>query len=325
MIDIAQLHGQEDEALAKLGVKPAFEVVSRVAKDAVLASPREEDGRAFFFVSNQTTNEIAFTAAFRTRDRFAEVWHPETCRRFSVPVRAADDGRALVDLKLRGEAAVFVVFRKDKSSLAAEPASSAAAQKLDGVWTLAIAGKRLEGIRLPHDWSKAEDPEVAAFSGTAVYRTRFKLDAADGERELRLGAVREIARVRLNGRDLGVAWYGDFSVRVPEGVLRAGENELEVEVANTWMNRLIADEKLPDDCEWLPQGNVMRDFHQRERPYGRGLKRLPDWLLKGERRTSGRQAFCPWNYFLGADFEVPPSGLLGPVSVWGRHYTIIQE
>lgn len=305
----------EDEALAKLGVKPAFEVVSRLEKGSVLASPREENGRAFFFVSNQTTNYLAFTAAFRTRDRFAEVWHPETCRRFPVPVRAADDGRALVDLKLRGEGAVFVVFRKDRSPLAPEPVRGAAARTLDGVWTLEIAGKRLEGIRLPHDWSKAEDPEVAAFSGTAVYRTRFKLDAAGGESELRLGAVREIARVRLNGRDLGVAWYGDFGVRVPAGVLRTGENDLEVEVTNTWMNRLIADEKLPDDCEWIVDtvGGNLKDFYQRPRRFGSGIKRLPEWLVKGGKRPSGRQSFCTWNYFLGGDFAAPCSGLSGPV------------
>lgn len=306
-------NGSEDEALARLGIKPPFEVLSNLEQQAVLASPREDDGQCFFFVSNQTTNEVAFSAAFRTGDRFAELWYPATGRRVSVPVHETADGRARLDLRLVSEEAVFVVFMKDRPPLAAESPRGGRMLTLNDGWTLEINGRRLEGLKLPHDWSREKDSDISAFSGTAVYRTCFTLDAADGAAELRLGDVREIARVRLNGHDLGVAWYGDFRVLIPEGTLRKGENALEVEVTNTWMNRLIADERLSEDCEWLPQGSTMRDVYQRERCFGRGIRRLPDWLLKREQRPSARQTFCPWNYFIGTDCVVPPSGLPGPV------------
>ena len=82
------------------------------------------------------------------------------------------------------------------------------------------------------------------FSGTMLYRTTF--DAHDNlttqplnhETALSLGEVREIARVRLNGRDLGVKFMPPYDFAVPSGVLREKGNVLEVEVTNLGANRL---------------------------------------------------------------------------------------
>ncbi len=62
---------------------------------------------------------------------------------------------------------------------------------------------------------------------------------------LDLGVVKNIARVRLNGRDLGMVWCAPWRVDVT-GSLRRGANELEIEVANLWPNRLIGDLSLPE-------------------------------------------------------------------------------
>ena len=82
-----------------------------------------------------------------------------------------------------------------------------------------------------------------------VYKTTFDLvgasvPARQRTREdacpcrLSLGDVREIARVRLNGRDLGVRFMPPYEFEVPAGVLRASGNALEVEVTNLGANRL---------------------------------------------------------------------------------------
>jgi hypothetical protein len=110
---------------------------------------------------------------------------------------------------------------------------------------------------------------------------------------LDLGDVREIARVRLNGKDLGVVWTSPWRVEIT-AVVRPRGNRLEIEVANLWPNRLIGDERLPDD--------------------GVREGRWPDWLLNGTPRTSGRFTFTT-NRFYKKDDPLLPSGLLGPVSV----------
>jgi hypothetical protein len=94
-------------------------------------------------------------------------------------------------------------------------------------------------------------------------------------------------------------------VQIPAGLLRDRGNEIEIEVANVWANRLIGDEQEPPDCEWIPgaRGN------------GGSLEDFPDWFLKNEPRpSSGRYCFTTWNYFT-KDSPLIPSGLIGPVGL----------
>ena len=78
-----------------------------------------------------------------------------------------------------------------------------------------------------------------SFSGTMLYKTTFDIDSTGGERvELSLGDVKEIARVRLNGRDLGVKFMAPYRFKIPAGILKERGNVLEVEVTNLGANRL---------------------------------------------------------------------------------------
>jgi hypothetical protein len=148
---------------------------------------------------------------------------------------------------------------------------------------------------------------VKYFSGTAEYTTTFTLPAgtaADGHAlRLSLGGVRDLAEVSLNGHDLGVWWRPPFEADV-SGIAKDGANTLRVRVTNTWVNRLIGDEQLPDDCEWN----------------GITIKQWPAWFkadsatpLK-DRPQKGRLTFTTWKHW-HKDSVLPESGLLGPVQV----------
>ena len=50
----------------------------------------------------------------------------------------------------------------------------------------------------------------------------------------------------LNGKDIGVVWCNPWQVDI-SGILKAGENNLEIEVVNLWPNRLIGDATLPKE------------------------------------------------------------------------------
>jgi hypothetical protein len=133
-----------------------------------------------------------------------------------------------------------------------------------------------------------------------------------------LGEVNDIARVRLNGVDLGTAWYEPFAVAAG-GAAREGENLLEIEVTNGWHNRLLGDKALPDDCEWGPMRYHQCDLDGSKGFCGRGLKRIPDWAWDegGGRPSSGRVTFTSWDYFKGGE-KLRKSGLLGPVELLYR-------
>ena len=152
--------------------------------------------------------------------------------------------------------------------------------------------------------SKSGNPDIRYFSGTAKYSKKFNLPKGFLSElvavDLDLGKVRDIARVRLNGKDMGNLWYPPYSREVTEA-LKEGENILEVEVANTWFNRLVGDETLPEDAEWKPRNSN-----------GQLLKSFPDWYMKGEKSPSGRKAFTTFRNW-SKDSPLIESGLIGPV------------
>ena len=98
-------------------------------------------------------------------------------------------------------------------------------------------------------WAERSEEEIKYFSGTATYRRQFSLDArqkAAGRLYLDLGEVHNLARVRLNGKDLGVAWKAPYVIEITQAVT-TGANRLEIDITNTWVNRLIGDASKPDE------------------------------------------------------------------------------
>lgn len=98
------------------------------------------------------------------------------------------------------------------------------------------------------DLSTHPDPGVRYFSGVTTYSKVIDWEVSSdkpGRRfYLDMGDVQVMARILLNGRDLGVEWTPPFRADVT-GQLRSGKNRIEIEVANLWHNRLIGDSSLP--------------------------------------------------------------------------------
>jgi hypothetical protein len=97
-------------------------------------------------------------------------------------------------------------------------------------------------------WSRLPEDDLRFFSGIATYSGRFALpstlDLSRRRAVLDLGRVEILAHVFVNGVDCGVAWAEPFAVDVT-AALKAGSNDVTIEVANTWPNRLIGDARLP--------------------------------------------------------------------------------
>ncbi len=96
-------------------------------------------------------------------------------------------------------------------------------------------------------WTEFEDQGIKYYSGTATYHKTFHLSQSDlkGNRlVLELGNVKEMASVKINGHQMQVLWSAPFRFDITPYV-KSGANELEVEVVNMWVNRLIGDGTLP--------------------------------------------------------------------------------
>ena len=87
-------------------------------------------------------------------------------------------------------------------------------------------------------WVSLGDSTAQYFSGTARYTLKFKLintQIKDGW--IDLGDVREMANVKLNGKDLGKYWSLPFKVPLTADLLE-NENTLEIDVTNLSANRI---------------------------------------------------------------------------------------
>ena len=122
------------------------------------------------------------------------------------------------------------------------------------------------------DWTQSNDPGVRFYSGAATYRKTFNFAGdAGGRLHIELGEVLDVgvARVTLNGRDLGVAWTKPFRVDAT-GVLRKGENVLEVKVVNSWHNRVFGDQFM-DGGRKFTQTNIRIGKRKGAKPSPSGL------------------------------------------------------
>ncbi len=84
------------------------------------------------------------------------------------------------------------------------------------------------------DWTRRGHP---AYSGAMTYTCKFNLppEYLDFHLELELMEVRQCAQVWINGAHAGVRIFPPFTFQA-SGLLREGENEIEVEVVNTAAN-----------------------------------------------------------------------------------------
>jgi hypothetical protein len=226
----------------------------------------QKDKRAFFPGNQFETKETPYISAVRK------------------------DGKSLVSVFVPGE---YALTWSDGKQEVIHTEKALEVKALSGKWDLHFDPKwggpdHLE-INELKSWIRFDEPGIKYYSGTATYTKSFNLTASDIKSPLPelvegrlilldLGNVQEMASVKINGKQLQVAWNAPFQFDITPFV-KVGTNELEVEVVNMWPNRLIGDAKLPEN-QRLTKTNV--------------------------------------NKFNGSDGEtyLRESGLLGPVKIW---------
>jgi alpha-L-rhamnosidase len=123
---------------------------------------------------------------------------------------------------------------------------------VDGLWDVSFTiRKSPKTVQLQTgSWTNESDPDVKYFSGTATYSKEISVEADKIKKNRRIildiGDVRDIARIKLNGKDLGVLWKAPYKLDITDAS-RSGANMLELEITNTWVNRLIGDAGLPQE------------------------------------------------------------------------------
>lgn len=305
----------------------------RGASQQVLASMdfvhRRNGSADIYFVCNTGDEAANVDIDFRVSGLIPGLWDPVTGEIKQIGNVGHQNGRTKLTIHFAPRQSFFVVFRKEqKAEYAVQPfmlhtPPFKTIKELGGSWAVHFDPRwggtgQVEFAKL-EDWSRNEEKGIRYYSGTAVYRKTFDLPRRALTKDglyISLGEVYDLARVSVNGHDLGVVWCAPWKVKIPRDILEKKGNELKIEVVNTWVNRLIGDEQEPEDCElveWNPDTNRKGsyDLHVASR----ALKDLPGWVINGTPRPSkGRYTFTTWRFYDKAA-PVQPAGLIGPVKI----------
>jgi sugar phosphate isomerase/epimerase len=248
-----------EEALQTLEIQPdvvfgTCKTVSNI-NDNEDISPlwlhRRTDNADWYFIAAPYESGFSGELSFNNYGA-AELWNPLTGEITSAN-SVVKDGRANITLALPRAGSCFVVFRNQKETTHnSENPKTTKNQKETIIklqtWTLFFPS----GWGAPDSLTITElkpwkdlylSPEGKAFSGTVIYKTSFTSDK--GKTILDLGEVEMIAVVTLNGTKLRTLWTPPYSLDITDA-LKEGENVLQIEVTNTWYNRLVYDSSQPD-------------------------------------------------------------------------------
>ena len=204
-----------------------------------------------YFMANLTPNDIQAVVPLAVDFKEAYWFNPLNG---SVSQAVVEDNAVRLSLR-SGESAILQTFSTPVAGRTPVPVPvnsclHQAAPRgfadiaIQGPWTLSFVeeaptvGKTYQLATL-QTWENL-DEQTRVTMGTGVYTTRFKLSKKDepaGRWLIDLGDVRESARVYINGQFIGCAWSVPFILDT-KGTLKAGENELRIEVTNLPANRI---------------------------------------------------------------------------------------
>jgi hypothetical protein len=218
------------------------------------------DGREIYFLTNQSEQRVKANIAFRVTGLQPELWDAVSGAIRPLPSFEQTGETTVIPIQLESLESAFIVFRKTGSPSGA-PVSTVAnfpetqiVKEIDSPWEVSFdddAVKRGPGtVKFDKltDWSKHENEQIRYYSGTAVYKTVFTLDEkpADNNLYIDLGRVGVMAKVKLNDRYIGGIWTAPYRVNAGK-YLKKGDNVLEIEVVNTWVNRIVGDLQMPPE------------------------------------------------------------------------------
>jgi len=225
------------DTLVKFRVEPAVKI--SMPDERLFQVHYEKGGRdIFFFVNSHRDKDLSFRADFTTTgDKTPWRWDAEGGQRSVFPYTSKKNQ---LDIKLGALESLLLVFEPD---MGGEPVRKSAVDwedylEITGPWYATLNHVQMPAVKRTFEklenFDKSEDPQLNTFGGSVVYRTQFNI-TEKFPAKLNLGKVYNTSEVRLNGKLLGVRWWGEHSYDVSD-VLKVGENVLEVKVTTVVSN-----------------------------------------------------------------------------------------
>ncbi|WP_447642937.1 MULTISPECIES: glycosyl hydrolase [Chitinophagaceae] len=216
---------------------------------------RKMNDGEFYFLSNQDTIAQSLSVSCRVAKGVPEFWDAVSGRIMPIQNWKRASGRTILPVQLEKNGSVFIVFRNESSltKKTAIPGKLDTVYNIDGAWQLQFKkefGGPAKTVVYPtlKSWSLDRDSAIRFYSGEVTYRKVFTTNIKTKFNSpiwLDMGTVSNIAHIMVNGIDCGFAWTYPYRVDI-SNALKKGKNVLEIIVANTWHNRILLDQQLPE-------------------------------------------------------------------------------
>jgi hypothetical protein len=245
-------HDIAASVLKKMGIIEDF-----VTTGPVRYGHRRTDEREIYFVSNKSAEAIQADCTFRLDKGQPQLWDPVTGTTRLLPQYKQLTGRTTIPMLFEPYQSFFVVFPRNDASKTSAASGKVNFPKtepimtLDGPWEVSFdpkwSGPEKVTFETLQDWTQRTEDSIRHYSGIAAYRKAFDSPKVRGQRVfLDLGLVHEIAEVVLNGKKLGIVWCAPWRLDITDALKEKG-NQLAINVANLWTNRLLGDETKPQE------------------------------------------------------------------------------
>jgi len=242
-----------DSTFEKLGLKRDVEVLK--GRNEIAWTHRKTKDADIYFLSNQTDRLQEVSLAFRVANKALEIIDPLTGRRLLNQITEVKNSRLYVVHTLQPNQSLFFVFASKKDELAPSsfiPPIVSESSIGNANWSVQFDVKN-GGPAAPvsmttlSNWTTFSDSSVKYYSGTVLYTNSFnwKQDLTNRQVSLQIDSLYNIATVKVNGIDCGTIWTQPYAIDITKAI-KKGENKVEIFVTNTWHNRLIGDQLLPE-------------------------------------------------------------------------------
>ena len=219
-----------------------------------------DHGEELFFLANSHLHNL-----YRGRIRFSKeitsgrypwVWDMESGKRWRIDLDK-DGGFAL---DMGPVDSLVIVFDRNKQGPKWEPLPYEGddSRTLNG-WEVELHHSREKWTRTDYMEQPTDQKETqwVDFTGTVTYRTTVTIDDTSRRTLLNLGKVHGEAYVSVNGKDLGLRWYGRRVYDLSD-VLQPGENNIEVRVITTLGNYMKTLKDNPTAQKWTNTKNKVQ-------------------------------------------------------------------
>lgn len=250
---------------------------------------RESAQGTYYYLVNHTGKEIDEWIPLRHKGKSAIIMDPQ---QGSIGMAESESEKNAWKVRVQipsGESLIVQVLENSIENITTWPYRNSQEKSLalDGPWELSYDTggpdkPESQTLEIVKPWTELEDQRSQSFAGLGTYESNFTLEKNPSQvYMLNLGTVHESAKVWINGSEAGYVVGLPFQLNITEWI-QSGENTVRIEVANLMANRIRDMDR---------KGLVWRNYHEIN--------------------------FVNIDYkpFDASNWEIMPSGLVGPISI----------